>query len=347
MKIGQVRETARRWVVEEASSIPGFVGAYTAGSTNWLPDDTEMPGPSDLDVVVAVTDRGLAGGRRKFVHDGVLFDVSLLGADALRSPEQVMGDSQVGPSFRTAHILLDPSGHLSSLLEAVRRGFSKRRWIQARCDRAGERVLRHLKSIDRQASFPDQVLACLFAAGVTTHVLLLAGLRNPTVRRRYEAARELLGDYGRMEFHETLLGLLGAKHIRRDQAERHLEVLREIFDAAGRVAGPRLPFVGDISESARPAAIDGSREMIKCGLHREAMFWIAVTHSRCQKALTESPADAMPKGGADRYRELTYDLGIWRPEEVRRRSEEIERMLPCVRAQAEAIVKANEEIPES
>ena len=347
MIVGQARETARRWVVEEVSRIPGFSGAYTAGSTNWLPDDTEMPGPSDLDVVVAVTDQGLAGGRRKFVHDGVLFDVALLGVDALRSPEQVMGDSQVGPSFRTAQILLDPSGHLTSLLDAVRRDFSKRRWVQARCDGAGERVLRHLKSIDRQASFPDQVLACLFAAGVTTHMLLLAGLRNPTVRRRYEAVGELLGEYGRIGFHETLLGLLGAKHIRREQAEMHLAAVMEIFAAAERAADPSLPFAADISESARPATIEGSRELIKCGLHREAMFWIAVTQSRCQKVLTDSTTEAIPAGCADRYRELNHDLGIGCAEELRRRREEIERALPRVRAQAEALMKANEEIQES
>jgi hypothetical protein len=303
-----------------------------------------MRGTSDLDVVVVVTDEGLAGERRKSVDQGVLFDISLLGADALRRPEQVMGDSQVGPSFRTAHILLDPSGHLSWLLGAVRRDFSKRRWVQARCDGAAERVLRHLKSSGRQASFPDQVLAYLFAGGVTTHVPLLAGLKNPTVRTRYEAVRELLSEYGRIEFHETLLGLLGAQHIRGEQVERHLAALVDIFEVAERVADPRLPFAGDISESARPAAIDGSREMIKRGLHREAMFWIAVTHSRCQKALTACAAEAVPKGCADRYRELTHDLGIGTPDDIRRRSEEIERALPRVRAQAEAILNANEEV---
>ncbi len=344
MKVGQARETARRWVVEEVSRIPGCSGAYTAGSTNWLPDDYEMRGTSDLDVVVAVTDRSLAGRRRKFVHDGVLFDVSLVGADVLRSPDLVLGDSQVGPSFQTSQILLDPSGHLTSLLDPVRRDFCKRRWVQARCDGAGERVLRHLKSIDRQASFPDQVLACLFAAGVATHVLLLAGLRNPTVRTRYGAVRELLGEYGRIGLHETLLALLGAKHIRPEQAERHLDVLSEIFDAAKRSADPGSPLAADISESTRPAAIDGSREMIKCGLHREAMFWIAVTHSRCQKALTASTAEAIPRGCADRYRELNHDLGIGCAEELRRRREEIERALPHVRAQAEALMKANEKI---
>jgi hypothetical protein len=62
------------------------------------------------------------------------------------------------------------------------------------------------------------VTAWLFATGVTTHVLLVAGLKNPTVRQRYVATRELLADYGRVDFYETLLELLGCAQMSRARA---------------------------------------------------------------------------------------------------------------------------------
>ncbi len=64
-------------------------------------------------------------------------------------------------------------------------------------------------------------------------------------------------------------------------------------------------------------AIDGSEELIQRGYHREAMFWIAVTHSRCQKVL--------PRRFSESYLDLPGDLGIASSAEVRRRCAEIER----------------------
>jgi hypothetical protein len=66
MRIGQARETARQWVIEEASAVPRFRGACTAGSTNWLPEDARLGTTSDLDIVVVLTDPRPAGMRRKF-----------------------------------------------------------------------------------------------------------------------------------------------------------------------------------------------------------------------------------------------------------------------------------------
>jgi len=51
---------------------------------------------------------------------------------------------------------------------------------------AKDKILAHLRSINKEVALHDQLMACLFAAGITTHVLLVAGLRNPTVRARYE-----------------------------------------------------------------------------------------------------------------------------------------------------------------
>jgi hypothetical protein len=58
-----------------------------------------------------------------------------------------------------------------------------------------------------------------------------------------------------------------------------------VFDTAKAVIKTPFSFASDISDAAGPIAIDGSRELIERGLHREAVFWIVVTYSRCQKVL--------------------------------------------------------------
>jgi hypothetical protein len=107
MRIKEARDAARQWVMEEASGLPGFCGAYTSGSMNWLPDDAEMRTTSDFDIVVILTDPNGAGKRGKFVFRDIPFDVSYLRNDQLQSPDLVLSNYHLAPSFRTTNILLD------------------------------------------------------------------------------------------------------------------------------------------------------------------------------------------------------------------------------------------------
>jgi hypothetical protein len=344
MRVKQAREVARQWMVEEASGIPGFCGAYTAGSTNWLSDDADLTTTSDLDIMVVLTDQNQAGKRGKFIYRDALLEVSYLRRDQLQSPDQVLSDYHLAPSFRTTKIIFDPLGHLTPLQAAVSRDYAKRQWVRQRCANARDKVLRYLRSINEEGALHDQVTACLFAAGITTHVLLVAGLRNPTVRARYMAVRELLADYGHIEFHETLLELLGTARMSQERVRQHLATLIDIFDAARRSIKTPFPFATDFSESARPIAIDGSLELIERGYYREAMFWVGVTHSRCRQILPQDAPGYLTRSFKDSYQELVCDLGMCTFAGVRRRSAEIERILPQVCDLAEGIIAANYEI---
>jgi hypothetical protein len=258
----------------------------------------------------------------------VLLEASYLSADQFRSSDLVLSDYHLAPSFRTAGILLDPSGHLTRLHGIVCREYARRYWVRQRCLNATARVLEHVAR--------GNVDACLFGAGVTTHILLTAGLKNATVLTRYAAVRALLAEHGVREFHEKLLERLGSVSMSRERAERHLSTLTDIFDAAKTCVSKAFPFASDISEIGRPLAIDGSREMIDRGYHREAMFWIAVTHSRCQKILAESE---MPRTFKESYQDLLSDPGIASLDEIGKRCGEIRRFLPRVREVAEGIME--------
>jgi hypothetical protein len=330
---GTGRELARLCMEEEAARVSGFCAAYTAGSMNWLTDDAELPAGSDIDVMVVVAGGDLGGTRRKFVRDGVLLEVSYLNQDLFESPERVLRDYHLAPSLHTAKVVLDPESRLDSVRELLRRDYRKPQWIRARCEAAQEKALQTLGSAN------DPVMSCLFGAGITTHVLLAAGLRNPTVRGRYVAVRELLAEYGFGEFYETLLGLLGSQQISGERTAMHAAALGEVFDAA--CASPRtsFPFAADIQECARPAAIDASMDMIGRGDHREAMFWIGVTWRRCMTVLsTDAPERVSPRF-LENSHEVLRDLGLSSDARLHQRRLEIERTLPRVFGFAERILE--------
>ena len=172
----------------------------------------------------------------------------------------------------------------------------------------------------------------------------MAGLRNPTVRRRYVAARELLEEYGCLDLYDALLALLGCAHISRTRVEQHLAALVPLFDAASALIKTPFSFASDISAAARPIAIDGSRELIERGLHREALFWIAVTASRCRQVLAADAPPGLQQAFDPGYRRLLSDLGIASFTDLQRRAEDVRALLPRIWDVAEAIMAAHPEI---
>lgn len=344
MLVGHAKAIARQWVSEEAGNLPGFGGAFFHGSTNWLPDDAALPAASDVDVMVVLSDPHPPLKPGKFRYRDVLLEISYLSSDELRSPEEILGLSHLAGSFAAASVIADPSGHLARLHAAVSSQYAQRRWVLKRCAHARDKILANLQSIRESDHFHDQVTAWLFGTGVTTHVLLVAGLRNPTVRTRYPAVRRLLADYARSDFYEPLLDLLGCAGLTPDEVECHLDAMTDAFDAAKLVIKTPVFFASDISDVSRPIAIDASREMIAAGNHREAVFWIVATYARCLKILHNDAAADLTERHIPGFQSMLADLGISSFADLQRCAERTRGFLPRVWSVAESIVAANPEI---
>jgi len=344
MNVAEAKTVARRWVEEHAAGVPGYAGAYHSGSVNWLDDGDELSATSDVDVAVVVDGAPARPSPGKLLYRGVLIDGGFRPRDTLADADAVLAEYQLAPPFSRRCVIADPSGFLAGLQSAVSASFARRRWVERRCAQAADKVRRYLASVDETAPLHDQAMSWLFAAGVTTHVLLSAGLQNPTVRRRYVAVRDVLARYGMLEFHETLLSLLGCADMSASRAAHNLRALEEVFDATKAVIRSRFVFAGDITDAARPIAIDGARELIDRGDHREAVFWIAVTASRCQKVLdTDAPAE-LREQSAGAYLELLADLRIATPAAIERRARDVEALLPAACDVAQRIIDANAEV---
>lgn len=343
VKVGLARSAAVQWVARHARADSGFRGAYFSGSTVGLRPDAELSPSSDVDIVVVTAHEDPPVKPGKLRHHGALLEVTYQPWAELASADDVLASYHLAGGFRTDTIIDDPTGRLRRLHEYIAPRFAARPHVRRRCRDARRRIETRLAAIDTSRPFHEQVSAWLFPTGVTCHVLLVAALRNPTIRLRYRAARDVLTEYGHLGVHPELLGLLGCAHVPVHRVQHHLDELATTFDATAQVARTPFFFSSDITPAARPIAIDGSQTLIDSGDHHEAVFWIIATFARCHTILaTDSP---------ERHEALTpafeaavADLGIGSTRDLLHRAEEVTRFLPRLWQTTEDILTGNPDI---
>ncbi|WP_371660472.1 hypothetical protein [Streptomyces sp. NBC_00280] len=345
MKVALARSAAIQWVTEHAQPDAGFRGAYFSGSTVGLPDDAELAPSSDVDVFVVTAHDNPPVKPGKFRYRGALLEISYLSWAELASPDDVLASYHLAGSFRSDAIISDPTGRLRELHAHIAPRFTARPWVRRRCEDARHRIESRLAAIDVSAPFHEQVTAWLFPTGVTCHVLLAAALRNPTIRLRYRAARDVLTEYGHLGVYPELLGLLGCSNLSAHRVQHHLRELAATFDATAQVARTPFFFSSDITATARPIAIDGSQALIDSGDHREAVFWIIATFARCHTILA-ADAPRLHEALSPAFREAVADLGIGSTNDLLRRAEEVTRFLPRLWQTTEDILTSNHDITE-
>lgn len=262
----------------------------------------------------------------------------------LGSPEEILPNPHLAGSLWHPVLLADPAGELTELGQRVTEEFAKRRWVEQRMNGSRDLALLWLRRIDEAASFPEQVTCWLFGTGVTTFVLLAAGLRNLTVRRRYAESRVLLEEYEQRAFHEEMLTWLGCAEMQPERVSQHLRALAAAFDATSAYLDVSFRFAADLRPEARPVAIGGSQELIDEGLHREAVFWLVATFSRCLQGLQSDASRNVLELCESGLRDLLGDLGIETRADLNARADHIRAALPRLDAVARQILLANPEI---
>jgi hypothetical protein len=344
MQLKFARKAATDWVERFASGEAWFVGAYFSGSTVGMTDEAELPVASDVDLVVATNHRETPMKPGKLIHRGVLLEVTFLSWDLLKNADEVLGNYHLAGSFRVNTIVADPTGQLRRLQEHVARQYADSVWVRRRCKSVLEKVESGFRSMDPGAPWHDLVTSWLFSTGITTHLILVAATRNPTVRLRYLAAREVLAKYGCFFFHEELLHLLGCEGLSQQCAMQHLGELARTFDTTAAIAKTPFFFSSDISAAARPIAIDGSRELVLAGNQREAYFWMAATFARCHKILAADAPNELKRELEPSFRAAIAELVIASADDIIRRASEVIAFLPRLASVAEEIMSANPQI---
>jgi hypothetical protein len=337
----EVRMIARQWVEEDASNTAGFVGAFFMGSTNFLPDNAEFSTTSDIDIKIILDAPNVPEVISKVAYRGLVLDTSYSSWEEVRSAEIVLANYYLACHLARPSIISDPFGRLRLIQPIVAHEYAKRKWVIRRSEHARDWLLTSLTWLDGAEPLHDQVFAWLYATSLPSHIVLVADLQNPTTRKALVASQGVLARYGHLSLHQSLLGLLGSAMMSREKAEALLVSCADAFDTAKMFV--TTPFFGDtsVTDMARPMAIDGARELITAGFHREAVFWVAVIHTWCQKALYNDAPDIVRARYVSSYEHLLAELGISGPADLKVRVEQLRTAVPEVLEVAETIIAMN------
>ncbi|MGW2572536.1 hypothetical protein [Streptomyces sp. NPDC001537] len=339
MNIDEARAAARDWVHRVGHATDGYLGAYLSGSTTALPGDSKLPVGTDVDIML-ITKQPPAGLKLgKFLHLDALLEVTYLAYEAIAPIERALENYHLAHGLNRGLILDDPTGELHRLHQGVAAKFADPEQVRRRCAGIRDKIDDALGSLDADAPWHDQVTNWLFPTGITTHLLLVAGLRNPTVRLRYLRAGQLLTELGLADHYPALLRQLGCEEMTSGRAANHVDRLAVTFDTTAAVARTPFFFSSDITPAARPIAIDASRELVRRGNHREIVFWLVATFARCHKILA-ADAPALHEELAPAFSDLLADLGIFDSEDLQRRGRATQGYLPELWKVAEDVMAA-------
>ncbi len=342
--VAEAKDVGRQWVRDVASHLPGFAGAYFAGSINWMPDGDSFPSTSDIDISVVFDRPGPSQEPGKLEYEDMLLDPGRILLTRFEVVDDLLGDYRLVGSFWKKGVIVDPTGRLTQVQQYVVSEFTRRDWVHRRCDDAISNCLKYLDRLSKFDPYYTQVTCWLFAEGIMTHVLLAAGLRNPTVRRRYADARVLMEGRGRSDIYENLLRMLGCAELTSERVRRHLANMTLVFDRAKSAVRSAFPFASDISDLARPVAVNGSEELIERGEHREAVFWIVATFARCMAILDQDAPKETLKEAEPAFWSLMADLGIASFADMELRAAQVRDGLPELKLIAHDLIAADPEI---
>lgn len=329
MIVGEAKHIAKTWVEHEAADLPRFIGAYLTGSILQKHDRDEFPACSDIDIFVVLDSETLPEKYGKFIYQNALLEVNFVSLSALSDTQKILSDYHLAGAFRVPSALLDPTGQLSEIQRNVSAEFAKPEWIIKRCTDARSRATNFLENFRTAAQLHDQTTSLFFAAGVTTHILLVAARANPTIRRRYVECRTVLDQHGQRALHEQLLTTLGSAKLTKEQVMVQFDALGDSFDLACSVLSSPYQFAQDMTQQTRVAAVDGSMEMIKAGFHREAMFWIIAIFSRSRAVIFADGTKQQLEQFDRDYWALLNTLGISNHQDMERRAQQIECDIDC------------------
>lgn len=298
--VGDAIAIASTWI--KTSTLP-FNSAFIGGSVAYTGPDSPLNPASDVDCYLIVEGEPAAGKLGKITVDGVLLDVSWLAQDVLEAADF---NAVFASLIHFGRIVTDSTGRLTRIKQRIDDEFESPEAIAMRLEDMRARI-RPLATEVNQVHLPqpEQVMNWIFPATLATHIPLIKACAPLTVRKRFVAAKRVLPG----PEYEQLLSLFGFDAVSNTQAQTWLDNTATLFDyAAPLVAGSSQFWASDIMADARSISIGGSQQLINCGLHREAIYWIIATQTRCLTILDDVGVDASTFLPA--FEEMTGGLGI-------------------------------------
>lgn len=341
MTVADARQVARQWVLGHAPEVPGLWAVMFGGSINWLPEDAEVDPYSDIDLWFLI--KGEIDPRlrqRKIRHEGLLLEPAYLPAEGFSTKEAVLGDWVCGCHLTVPSAIHDPSGALTRLQRIAAKQYSEPAWVRRRCERMASEMRTGLfPQMRGEVDNGDRCFAFGLAVAAMVQIPMVASVKPPTLRRGGMAFTDLMLSLRQKAISERRLELLGSARLGRNDVEGLFAAATMAYDRAVEVWRTPLPFgEWDLCPDARPHMIDGARDLIDRGYHREAVFWIFYTHWLAHTALVNDAPEECARIFHEPYQRLLEAMGIGSPEGLRKKAALAEELLGLVMTLAEQII---------
>ena len=277
---------AREWVLDQACRMPGCCGAYLSGSVLERSTDAEWPFDSDVDVVL-LFDGELPQKIGKIRWQNVLLEITMLSKSVMADAEQVLRTHYLAFALNGGAVLYDPQGFLQPLSRYVQARFYQQKWLLARAESTAEIARRNISGMIAPNAPESVFMSCGFGPSAIALPILAAAGQNCTVRKRLPKARNVLRQYGFVDFAARLEQALGCQGMTAEALMPHMDALERTYYRAMNTEGPSAtyPFRSDIRPDAKAVAIDGTRALLSGESPSDAVFWMIATFTRCMTIL--------------------------------------------------------------
>ncbi len=272
--VHQIIEMARNHIRKNFSNDPGFKGAYIIGSINHMSPEAPFPDYRDIDIGV-ITDSVEDRSNTEENVNGYIIEVVCGNPSLFSSADKILSNCLHADNFAADSILLDPNGFLDALHQKTKTEFSRRKWIQARCEREIKSISENLHNMKQAEGISDYMFNFGRYIMFTTGTLTAIHQYPPTHRRGPLQLRNILHEAGDDELFESYLKIAGTSEITQEQAEQFLGYAVSAFDRAVEIFKTPILYAYKLEPFIRPYLLEGTKEIFREGGYRESMFWIA------------------------------------------------------------------------
>ncbi|MDD3814829.1 MAG: hypothetical protein PHZ02_09295 [Desulfocapsaceae bacterium] len=307
--VRQIVEMARHYIQETFTDDPGFKGAFIIGSINSMSPDAPFPEYRDIDIGV-ITDSVEERQNTEKNVNGYIVEVIRSNPSLFSDAEKILSNCMHADNIAADSILLDPYGFLNELHQKVKAEFSRRKWVQARCEQEMKYVFENLNGMKEAKGIGDYMFNfgryTMFTAGTLTAIHQFP----PTHRRGDIQLRNILHTAGEDELFESYLRTVGSHDITQTQAEQFLADAVCAFDRAVEIFKTPIPYAYKLEPFIRPYLLEGTKEIFHEGGYRESIFWIARFFVIASMVIQTDGTEAEKPAAMAKMGQFLHALGI-------------------------------------
>lgn len=361
MKVSQAKEIAQNWVKHRITQLPNVSHAFFIASIMTREEEDELPTTSDVDIRIVVDQDippeliTLTGELcHKYYHiQNVRLDVSYMSKNSLdKLSSNILGHT-MATSFRKPNAIYDPNEQLDKMHQEVSVHYRDDKWVRQRCRKTREIAYSWFdqaeNSLLHNHGWPNKRIERVswLYMGATPPIVQIpcvANLQGITSHKCLVRSWNTLYQYGYPGAYQDILKILGLTKFKKSEVEASLNDLHAALKYARSVHKTRYYGDHNLHISHEPIVIEGPRNLIQNGFHREAMYFIAGIRNWIQNTMENDGTEPEKSHFDNTYSKMLTSIGIINERDIDDRYNDLKQYIPKMMDVANHIIEKNPDI---